>query len=171
MLFPIGTRQLETVDKTNPLCCRPHPPLSKNCGEPEQIGSVPPPYDDKPVHHSITAACPLAEFGNLPSLHIMFRVYLSPWTRPSNYPPSLTFATSAGQQPRPLFAPPTLLPHFLLPPLASSLSVLINALLLCQIIRYLSLPDTVTAPSCPHMTSGRCENHAALRTPRMQVFA
>src|SRR6266576_354380 len=34
---------------------------------------------------------------------------------------------------------------------------------LCQILCYILLPETVTAPSCPHMT--RCEKHAVLPLP------
>lgn len=34
---------------------------------------------------------------------------------------------------------------------------------LCQTLGYISLPETVTAPSCPHMN--RCEKHAVLPPP------
>jgi hypothetical protein len=48
-------------------------------------------------------------------------------------------------------------------PLPFSLFVLINASPLCRILRYISLPETITAPSSPHIT--RCEKHAVLPSP------
>jgi hypothetical protein len=61
------------------------------------------------------------------------------------------------------FAPPPPQSRFPLPPLPSSHFVLINASPLCQIPRYISPPETTTAPSCPRKT--RCEKHAVLPPP------